>query len=132
LIGFDEGWAHRIEAGADFFLMPSRFEPSGLNQLYSLRYGTIPIVRRTGGLADSVVDATPETLHHGVATGFVFDAYTPDALISTVARATAAYRDPGLWRWLQQAAMRADFSWDRAAIQYRTLYGLAQERAGRL
>jgi starch synthase len=130
LIGFDEGWAHRIEAGADFFLMPSRFEPSGLNQLYSLRYGTIPIVRRTGGLADSVVDATPESLRHGVATGFVFDAYTPEALVSTVARAIAAYRDPGLWRRLQQAAMRADFSWERAAIQYHTLYGLARQRAG--
>jgi starch synthase len=131
LIGFDEAWAHRIEAGADFFLMPSRFEPSGLNQLYSLRYGTIPIVRRTGGLADSVVDVTPETMHHGVATGFVFDAYTADALAATVARAVAAYRDPGAWRWIQQAAMRADFSWDRAAQRYRTLYGLAQERAGR-
>jgi starch synthase len=131
LIGFDEAWAHRIEAGADFFLMPSRFEPSGLNQLYSLRYGTIPIVRRTGGLADSVVDATAETVHHGVATGFVFDDYTPDALISTVGRAIFAYRDPVLWRSLQSAAMRADFSWDRAAVQYRTLYGLAGERAGR-
>jgi starch synthase len=131
LIGFDEPWAHRIEAGADFFLMPSRFEPSGLNQLYSLRYGTIPIVRRTGGLADSVVDVRPETVHHGIATGFVFDAYTPEALVSTVARAIYAYRDPRLWRVLQLAAMRADFSWDRAAIHYRTLYGLAQERAGR-
>ena len=131
LIGFDEGWAHRIEAGADFFLMPSRFEPSGLNQLYSLRYGTIPIVRRTGGLADSVVDSTPQTLYHDAATGFVFDAYTPEALVETVSRGIAAYRDPGVWRRLQQAAMRADFSWDRAATRYLTLYGIARERAGR-
>ncbi|MDR7523603.1 MAG: glycogen synthase GlgA [Armatimonadota bacterium] len=131
VIGFDEGLAHRIEAGADIFLMPSRFEPSGLNQLYSLRYGTVPVVRRTGGLADSIVDVTPETLHQGRANGFVFDHYSPDALVATVGRAIAAYRDPGLWRWLQQVGMRADFSWDRAADRYRALYDLTVERAAR-
>ncbi|MDQ7859955.1 MAG: glycogen synthase GlgA [Armatimonadota bacterium] len=130
-IGFDEGLAHRIEAGADMFLMPSRFEPSGLNQLYSLRYGTVPVVRRTGGLADSIVDVTPETLQRGTANGFVFDAYTPEALLATLGRAVAAYRDPGLWRFLQQVGMRADFSWDRAAGRYRDLYALTAERAAR-
>jgi starch synthase len=131
VIGFDNGLAHRIEAGADMFLMPSKFEPSGLNQLYSLRYGTVPIVRRTGGLADSIVDVTPDTLREGRANGFVFDAYTPDALAVTLGRAIAAYRDPGLWRWLQQVGMRADFSWDRVAERYRALYDLTIERAAR-
>ncbi|MDR7543213.1 MAG: glycogen synthase GlgA [Armatimonadota bacterium] len=131
VIGFDEGLAHRIEAGADMFLMPSRFEPSGLNQLYSLRYGTVPIVRRTGGLADSIVDVSPETLREGQANGFVFDAYTQEALVAAVSRALAAYRDPGLWRSIQQIGMRADFSWDRAAARYRALYDLTRERASR-
>jgi starch synthase len=130
-IGFNEGLAHRIEAGSDMFLMPSRFEPSGLNQLYSLRYGTIPIVRRTGGLADSIIDVTPESLQQGRANGFVFDAYAPEGLLATLGRAVAAYRDPGLWRFLQQVGMRADFSWDRAAARYRDLYALTVERAAR-
>ncbi len=130
-IGFNEGLAHRIEAGADIFLMPSRFEPSGLNQLYSLRYGTVPVVRRTGGLADSIVDVTPETLHLGVANGFVFDTYSTEALVATVGRAIAAYRDPGVWRWLQQVGMRADFSWDRAADTYLSLYDATVDRASK-
>ncbi len=129
MIGFHEGLAHRIEAGADMFLMPSRYEPSGLNQLYSLRYGTVPIVRRTGGLADSVVDVSPESLHAGRANGFVFDAYTPEALVATVGRALAGFRDPALWRWLQQIGMRADFSWDQAAERYVALYATTQVRA---
>ncbi len=131
LIGFDERLAHHIEAGADIFLMPSRFEPSGLNQLYSLRYGTVPVVRRTGGLADSIVDVSPETLHQGRANGFVFDAYTTDALVATVGRAIAAYRDHGLWRWLQHVGMRADFSWERAAEKYVALYTMTIERASK-
>jgi starch synthase len=131
VIGFDNGLAHRIEAGADMFLMPSRFEPSGLNQLYSLRYGTVPIVRRTGGLADSIVDATPEALDQGRANGFVFEEYSASALAAAVSRALAAYRDPGAWRRLQQAGMRADFSWERAAERYRGLYDLTIERASR-
>lgn len=129
LLGFDEALAHRIEAGADIFLMPSRFEPSGLSQLYSLRYGTVPVVRRTGGLADSVVDVNPDTLHQGTANGFVFDAYTTEALIATVGRALAAFRDPGLWRWVQLSGMRADFSWDRQAEKYVALYTATVERA---
>ncbi|MBI3997911.1 MAG: glycogen synthase GlgA [Armatimonadetes bacterium] len=131
LIGFDERLAHRIEAGADIFLMPSRFEPSGLNQLYSLRYGTVPVVRRTGGLADSIVDVTPENLHLGRANGFVFDHYSTEALVATVGRAIAAYRDQGLWRWLQQVGMRADFSWDRAAERYLALYAVTADRAAK-
>jgi starch synthase len=121
-IGFDEALAHRIEAGADLFLMPSRYEPSGLNQLYSLRYGTVPVVRRTGGLADSIVDATPQALEAGTATGFVFDDYSPQALRDAVARALRAFRDPALWRRLQRAGMSADFSWQAVARRYRQLY----------
>lgn len=124
-IGFDERLAHWIEAGSDAFLMPSRYEPSGLNQLYSLRYGTVPVVRRTGGLADSVVDATPEALAHGEAAGFVFEAYAPDALWEAVARALATYRDRETWLRLVRSGMAADFSWDRAAGRYVELYRLA-------
>jgi len=127
--GFDEPLAHRIEAGADLFLMPSRFEPSGLNQLYSMRYGTLPVVRRTGGLADSVVDATPDAVARGRATGFVFDAYAPEGLQAALSRALAAYRDGPTWHRLQQAAMRQDFSWDRSARRYADLYALTVERA---
>jgi starch synthase len=121
-IGFDEGLAHRIEAGCDMFLMPSRYEPSGLNQLYSLRYGTVPIVRATGGLADSIVDATPEAIARGEANGFVFEAYTPDALWEAIRRALDVFRNPTLWRTLMQTGMRADFSWNRSARRYVELY----------
>jgi starch synthase len=121
-LGFDDGLAHRIEAGADIFLMPSRYEPSGLNQLYSLRYGTIPVVRKTGGLADSIVDATPEAIARGAATGFVFEAYTPDAYLQAVTRALAAFRDPDLWRRLQQTGMGQDFSWNWSAARYVETY----------
>jgi len=121
-IGFDDALAHRIEAGADLFLMPSRYEPSGLNQLYSLRYGTVPVVRRTGGLADSIVDATPQTLEAGTANGFVFTDYTPEALLGAVHRALAAYRDQRTWRRLQRTGMAADFSWAASARKYLALY----------
>ncbi len=127
-IGFDEGLAHRIEAGCDIFLMPSRYEPSGLNQLYSLRYGTVPVVRRTGGLADSIVDATPEALACGEANGFVFEAYTPDALWEALRRALDAFRNPDVWRTLVQAGMRADFSWNRSARRYVELYERAKAK----
>lgn len=129
-IGFDERLAHWIEAGCDAFLMPSRYEPSGLNQLYSLRYGTVPVVRRTGGLADSVVDATPEAVARGEATGFVFDEYTPEAFWAAVERALAAYRDRDLWDRLVRAGMAQDFSWDRAARRYVDLYRLARGKRG--
>ncbi len=120
-IGYDEGMAHRIEAGADLFLMPSRFEPCGLNQLYSLRYGTVPVVHRVGGLADTVTD-TDEAGADGVANGFVFDPESPVALLATLDRALACYRQPVRWAALQHAGMRADFSWQRSAAAYVELY----------
>ena len=111
-IGFDEGLAHLVEGGADIFLMPSRFEPSGLNQMYSMRYGTVPLVHSVGGLADTV---TPRT-------GFVFDDYTPDALMACLRRALRAFGHPRKWRALQRAGMGRDFSWDRSAKEYVKIY----------
>ncbi len=115
-IGYDEGLAHRIEAGADFFLMPSRYEPCGLNQLYSQRYGTLPIVRAVGGLADSV--------EHGV-TGFSFDALTPEALVDAVGGALAVRRDRTRFAAMQRTAMNKRMGWAEAAPQYEALYRLA-------
>jgi starch synthase len=119
---FDNALAHQIEAGADAFLMPSRFEPCGLNQMYSMRYGTVPIVRRVGGLADTVVDVSPASLEANEATGFVFADYTAQALLQTVKRAVAAFRDHALWGKLIRSGMQRDFSWDHAAKEYVTLY----------
>ena len=131
-LGFDNALAHQIEAGSDLFLMPSRYEPSGLNQLYSLRYGTVPVVRRTGGLADSIVDVTPETLERGTANGFVFETYAPEALWDELRRALEAYRVPPVWLDVQQHGMRADFSWNRSAGRYLDLYERAlSTRSGR-
>jgi starch synthase len=121
-LGFDEGLAHRIEAAADIFLMPSRYEPSGLNQLYSLRYGTVPVVRKTGGLADTIEDATPDALARGVANGFVFEEYAPPALLDAITRALAAFRTPEVWRRIQDVGMRQDFSWGRSAARYVAAY----------
>lgn len=115
VIGYDEGLSHRIEAGADIFLMPSRFEPCGLNQMYSQRYGTIPVVFATGGLKDTVEDGV---------TGFVFDAPSPDGLWGAIERALAAYQDKPTWRRLMQAGMQKDFSWEASANQYAWLYRL--------
>jgi starch synthase len=112
-IGYNEPLAHRIIAGADAFLMPSRFEPCGLSQLYALRYGTVPIVRRVGGLADTVSDAT---------TGIVFDAADPQILADAVMRTSALYRNRPAWRKLMAAGMRQDFSWQHSAQQYLMLY----------
>jgi len=121
-LGYSEPLAHLMEAGADLFLMPSRFEPCGLNQIYSLRYGTVPVVHRTGGLADSVVDATEATLAHGSATGFQFHPATPEALIEAVSRALILYPHRQRWQTLMQQGMRQDFSWQRAAAHYLALY----------
>lgn len=118
-IGFDERLAHLIEAAADIFLMPSRFEPCGLNQMYSMRYGTVPVVRSTGGLADTVTDYNPRT---GKGTGFRFAEYTPEALLAAIERALEAFRKPKIWRNLQRAGMRQDFSWNRSAREYVKLY----------
>lgn len=121
-IGFDDGLAHLVEAGSDIFLMPSRFEPCGLNQMYSLRYGTPPLVRNTGGLADTVVDCNDATLANGTANGFVFDDATPEALLVTIRRAVAAWHDKALWHKLQRNGMVLDFSWSNAATAYRAIY----------
>lgn len=121
-IGYDETLAHMIEAGADIFLMPSRFEPCGLNQIYSQRYGTIPIVRRTGGLADTVVDATLETLNNNKATGLVFNEATPGTLMEAIKRSLILYSHKATWRQLQLAGMKKDYSWSKSAKQYKTLY----------
>jgi starch synthase len=123
-IGFDEVLAHRIEGGADIFLMPSRFEPCGLNQMYSLRYGTVPLVRATGGLFDTVRNYDPRS---GEGTGFRFEEYSPQALLGTLRWALDIYKDRGAWRRIQQAGMREDNSWDARARSYVQAY----ERAGR-
>ena len=121
-IGYDESLAHQIEAGADLFVMPSRFEPCGLNQMYSQRYGTPPIVHATGGLVDSVVDATPEAIAARTATGFAFAPMSRPALLAAVTRAVTAYRDKKLWRQLQKNGMGRDFSWEASAQRYVELY----------
>jgi starch synthase len=125
-LGYDEPLSHLVEAGSDAFLMPSRFEPCGLNQLYSLRYGTVPVVHRTGGLADTVVDATAESLAAGSATGFVFDRPDAEALWSATARALALWHQPGRgWERLAINGMRQDFSWATSACRYEELYEVA-------
>ena len=129
-IGFDEALAHRIEAGADMFLMPSRFEPCGMNQMYSQRYGTPPIVHATGGLADSVDNCTPESLAAGTASGFVFAEPSPDALWAAIARSIALWHRPRLWRRLQKIAMARDFSWSSAAARYGRVYEALAAKAG--
>jgi starch synthase len=123
-IGFDERLAHLIEAGSDVFLMPSRFEPCGLNQLYSLRYGTVPIVRATGGLRDTVVDAAQPD-----GNGVVFESFAANELIEAVRRALALYGDRTRWQALQRAGMTADPSWDVSAREYVKVYERATARA---
>jgi starch synthase len=121
-IGFDDALAHAIEAGADIFLMPSRYEPCGLNQQYSLRYGTVPVVRRTGGLADTVVAYTPRTADEGLATGFAFTEATPESLLTTILLALRVYADRDEWTGLMKAGMATDVSWSRSAEAYAALY----------
>lgn len=119
LLKYDDVIARRIYAGSDLFLMPSRYEPCGLGQMHALRYGTVPVVRRTGGLADTVVNYNPRT---GKGTGFVFDEYSPDALAACVERALTIYRRPNLWKRIVHAGMKVDFSWTRSAKEYEKLY----------
>jgi len=121
-IGYDEPLAHLIEAGADLFLMPSRFEPCGLNQMYSLRYGTLPVVFKTGGLADTVVDASAANLSDASANGFVFDTPDLDTFLATIRRALDLYRQPAVWQRLQQTGMRQSFDWSKSAGHYLSLY----------
>ena len=127
-LGYNESLAHRIEAGADLFLMPSLFEPCGLNQLYSLRYGTLPVVRWVGGLADTVIDATDENIENGSASGFVFVEPEPMAFLEAVRRGIALYDDRTRWRQIQVAAMSRDFSWQQSAARYLELYRANQEQ----
>ncbi len=128
LIGFDDSLAHQIEAGSDAFLMPSRFEPCGLNQMYSLRYGTLPVVRKVGGLADSVVDCTPSALSNQTATGFVFEDYSSAAFAETVERAIDLYRQPLVWQKVVHTGMSVDWSWQNSALKYADVYRRALER----
>ncbi len=121
-IGYDEMLAHLVEAGADMFLMPSRFEPCGLNQMYSLRYGTPPIVYRTGGLADTVFDANDEHVDEKIANGFVFDEMSPQGLTMALDRALAYYRQPRRWHALQRTGMNQSFGWEHSAMTYLALY----------
>jgi starch synthase len=118
-ISFNEALAHQIEAGADLFLMPSQYEPCGLNQMYSLKYGTIPIVRAVGGLKDTVEDYDVESQ---TGTGFVFAPYTSAAMLDAIDRGLTAYRDNQAWTALKRRAMAKDFSWERSARLYSNLY----------
>lgn len=121
-IQFDEGLARRIYAASDMFLMPSRFEPCGLSQLYSLRYGTVPIVRAVGGLVDTVVDTNPATIMNETATGFHFHHYTPAAFLSAIRRALKLYADDQAWGAIVERGMTQDWSWLKSAHQYVDLY----------
>ena len=121
-IGYDEPLSHLMQAGADAILIPSRFEPCGLTQLYGLRYGCVPVVARTGGLADTVIDANEAALAARVATGFQFHGVTHDAVIRALQRAVAAFAQPKVWASLQKQGMKADFSWGRSGQLYADLY----------
>ena len=121
-IGYDERLAHRLLAGADILLHPSRYEPCGLATIYAMRYGVLPLARQVGGTADSVVDATLDNIQAGTATGFLFDEPSADHLIACMMRALSLYRQPITWRRLQSNAMRQDFGWERSARAYVDLY----------
>ena len=126
-IAYDNTLAHKVEAGADMFLMPSRYEPSGLNQMYSLKYGTVPIVRATGGLDDSI---EPFDLEHGTGTGFKFKEYSGDALLYAVRQALHHYIDERIWKRIQLNGMAKDFSWKGRASEYAKLYQAARAARG--
>ena len=129
-IAYDNALAHKIEAGADMFLMPSRYEPCGLNQIYSLKYGTVPIVRATGGLDDTI---DPWDARTGKGTGFKFAEYTGEALLATIKQALAAYRDQASWQTLMRNGMARDFSWGVSAREYGKIYDrVRQMRAAAL
>lgn len=121
-IGYHEAFSHRLIAGGDVILVPSRFEPCGLTQLYGLKYGTLPLVRNTGGLADTVFDASLENLSEGIATGFVFPDSDPHSLMFAIRRAFVLWSRPVLWRFVQRQAMSMNFSWNVAARSYHDLY----------
>ena len=127
-LAYDNRLAHKVEAGSDIYLMPSRYEPCGLNQIYSLRYGTVPIVRRTGGLADTVIDADRDPVE---GTGFTFAGYDAAGLKDALSRALAAYTDRHRWEGIVRRGMEKDFSWNPSAREYVTLYGKALRKRGR-
>lgn len=129
-LGYDEGLAHRIIAGADVIAVPSRFEPCGLTQMYGLAYGTLPLVRHVGGLADTVRDADPAALAAGTATGFVFREASVDALCGALGRIFATWKSPPVWARLRSTAMRQDFGWTPAARRYLALYRELRPCAG--
>ena len=126
-LGYDTALSSRIYGGADCFLMPSRYEPCGLGQLIALRYGAVPIVRRTGGLADTVTEFDPA---RRAGTGFLFDAFEAAAMLDAIRRAVAAFRRPELWSALVRNGMTEDFSWDASAREYALLYKKALRPAG--
>jgi starch synthase len=131
VIGYDEALSHLVMGGADIVAVPSRFEPGGLTQLYALRYGALPLVRRTGGLADTVVDANAVTLADGSATGFTFDEESSEALLEAARRAIALYGDRASWQRVMHRAMTRDFSWTAAARRYQALYRTLMPRTTR-
>lgn len=121
-VGFDDSLSHLIEAGTDIFLMPSRFEPCGLNQMYSQRYGTPPLVHATGGLIDTVLDCNADSLEQGLASGFVFHSMDTPSLLATARRAAIAYHNKKIWRTLQHNCMVKDFGWNQSATAYHEIY----------
>jgi starch synthase len=129
-LGYDEGLSHRLQGGGDAILIPSRFEPCGLTQLYGLAYGCVPVVSRTGGLADTVIDANPAALAAGVATGIQMNAVSHGALAMAVSRAVALYAQPAEWKRLQKNGMTADFSWGASGAAYAGLYRQLLEEQG--
>ena len=129
-LGYDEGLSHRLQGGGDAILIPSRFEPCGLTQLYGLAYGCVPVVSRTGGLADTVIDANPAALAAGVATGIQMNTVSHGALAMAVSRAVALYAQPAEWKRLQKNGMRADFSWGASGAAYAALYRELIEEQG--
>jgi starch synthase len=129
-IGYDEALSHRMQGGGDVILIPSRFEPCGLTQLYGLRYGCVPVVARTGGLADTVIDANPAALSAGVATGIQFSPVDAGGLIAAVRRAVALYSEPKAWAAMQRQGMKADVSWDASAERYAALFAALIAAAG--
>ncbi len=129
-VGYDEALSHRMQAGGDAILVPSRFEPCGLTQLYGLRYGCVPVVSRTGGLADTVIDANPAALAAGVATGVQFSGVNYHSLAAAIARTVALYRQPEQWRRIQRNGMASDVSWSRSGAEYAAIYRQLVDEAG--
>jgi starch synthase len=128
-IGYDEALSHRMQGGGDAILVPSRFEPCGLTQLYGLAYGCVPVVNRTGGLADTVIDANLAAIHAGSATGVQFNVCTFAALTEAISRTVTLYAQPEIWRSVQRAGMKSDFSWGRSGKAYADLYASLVETA---